>query len=125
MYGKTFCALVCGFVAAMLVLASAPGQCANTVELSYSIFFPATHGNTILATEWAKEVEKRTNGAVKINMFPGGTLPPPDQCYDGVVKGISDIGMSVVSYTRGRFPLTEVIDLPLCLRKRYPGQSFV
>jgi TRAP-type C4-dicarboxylate transport system substrate-binding protein len=28
------------------------------------------------------------------------------------VKGISDIGHSVFSYTRGRFPLMEVIDLP-------------
>lgn len=86
---------------------------AKTVELNYSIFFPATHGHTLLATEWAKEVEKRTNGAVKINMFPGATLTPADQTYDGVVKGIADIGMSVLSYTKGRFALTEVIDLPL------------
>jgi TRAP-type transport system periplasmic protein len=85
----------------------------ETVQLNYSIFFPATHGQTLLATEWAKEIEKRTNGAVKINMFPGATLTPADQCYDGVVNGISDLGMSVLSYTKGRFPLTEVIDLPL------------
>ncbi len=113
MHGKTFGALVCGFVTVLFVLVSAPGQCADTVTLTYSIFFPATHGHTLLATEWAKEVEKKTNGAVKINMFPGGTLTPPDQCYDGVVKGISDVGMSVVSYTMGRFPFSEVIDLPL------------
>jgi TRAP-type C4-dicarboxylate transport system substrate-binding protein len=93
-------------------MAPAPAHC-NTVELSYSIFFPATHGHAILAAEWAKEVETRTNGAVKINMFPGATLTPAHQCYDGVVKGISDVGMSVLSYTRGRFPLSEVIDLPL------------
>lgn len=103
-----------GLVAFLLVTSASvfPVHC-KTLELTYSIFFPATHGNTILATEWAKEIEKRTNGAVKINMFPGATLTPADQCYDGVVKGISDIGMSVLSYTRGRFPLTEVIDLPL------------
>lgn len=83
------------------------------VELSYSIFFPAPHKNTVLAGEWAKEVEKRTQGRVKITIFPGGTLTPADKCYDGVVKGISDIGMSVLGYTRGKFPLTEVIDLPL------------
>ncbi|MGQ9858112.1 MAG: TRAP transporter substrate-binding protein [Thermodesulfobacteriota bacterium] len=83
------------------------------IELTYSIFFPAPHKNTVLATQWAEEINKRTNGRVKITMFPGGTLTPADKCYDGVVKGLSDIGMSVVSYTRGRFPLTEVIDLPL------------
>src|SRR5512136_724172 len=85
----------------------------NPVELTYSIFFPAPHKNTVLAGEWAKEIEKRTQGKVKITLFPGGTLTPADKCYDGVVKGISDIGMSVLGYTRGKFPLTEVIDLPL------------
>ena len=48
----------------------------KSVTLTYSIFFPATHTHTILATEWAKEIEKRTNGAVKITMFPGATLTP-------------------------------------------------
>ncbi len=113
MHGKISNGLICALVAVLLVFASVPANCGSTVTLSYSIFFPATHAHTILATEWAAEVEKRTNGAVKINMFPGGTLTPPDQCYDGVIKGISDVGMSVVSYTMGRFPLTEVIDLPL------------
>ena len=50
---------------------------------------------------------------MKITLFPGGTLTPASTCYDGVVKGISDIGMSVLGYTKGKFPLTEVIDLPL------------
>jgi TRAP-type C4-dicarboxylate transport system substrate-binding protein len=99
-------------VALVLLAGPLPGHC-KSVELTYSIFFPATHGHTLLATEWAKEVEKRTNGAVKISMYPGATLTPADQCYDGVVTGISDIGMSVLSYAKGRFPLTEVIDLPL------------
>jgi TRAP-type transport system periplasmic protein len=82
-------------------------------KLNYSIFFPAPHKNTVLAMEWAKEIEKRTNGKVQITVFPGGTLTPADKCYDGVEKGISDIGMSVLAYTRGKFPLTEVIDLPI------------
>lgn len=86
---------------------------AASVTMNYSLPWPATHGNTILATEWAKEVEKRTNGAIKIQTFPAGTLTPLDQTYDGVVKGICDIGLSVVSYVKGRFPLSEVIDLPL------------
>ena len=99
-------------VAFLLLSLSAHAE-AKPIELSYSIFFPAPHKQTVLATEWAKEIEKRTGGAVKITLFPGGTLTPADKCYDGVVKGISDIGMSVFAYTRGKFPLTEVIDLPL------------
>lgn len=83
------------------------------IELSYSIFFPATHIQCQTATSWAQEIEKRTQGRVKITIFAGGTLTPAPQCYDGVVNGISDIGMSCFAYTRGRFPLLEGLDLPL------------
>jgi TRAP-type C4-dicarboxylate transport system substrate-binding protein len=86
------------------------------IKLNYSVFFPPTHKNAILATEWAKEIEKRTGGKVQITVFPGGTLTPADKCYDGVVKGISDIGFSVLAYTRGKFPLTEVSDLPMGIK---------
>jgi len=82
-------------------------------KLNYSTFFPQPHKNSVLAAEWAKEIEKRTNGKVQITMFYGGTLTPADKCYDGVVKGISDFGFSVLSYTMGKFPLSEVLDLPL------------
>jgi TRAP-type C4-dicarboxylate transport system substrate-binding protein len=97
-------------------LHSAPAPEVKPIELTYSIFFPATHQNTLLAIGWAKEIEKRTDGRVKITVFPGGTLTPADKCYDGVEKGLSDIGMSVMGYTRGKFPLSEVIDLPLGYR---------
>lgn len=90
---------------------------AKSIDLNYSIFFPATHGQAKAGIEWAKEIEKRTNGRVKITVFPGGTLTEANQCYDGVVQGISDIGMSVFAYTRGRFPVMEATDLPL----GYPG----
>ena len=111
---KKLSVLICGCLAAFLFVAvtTASGQ-AKKVEMTYSIFFPVAHTHTKLAIEWCQEIEKRTNGAVKINMFPGATLTPADQCYDGIVKGISDCGMTVVSYVKGRFPLSEVIDLPL------------
>jgi TRAP-type C4-dicarboxylate transport system substrate-binding protein len=82
-------------------------------KLNYSTFFPAPHANSVLADEWGKEIAKRTNGKIQVTMFYGGTLTPADKCYDGVVKGISDIGFSVLSYTMGKFPLCEVLDLPL------------
>ena len=83
------------------------------IELNYSIFFPASHLQAKTAADWAEEIEKRTEGRVKITMFPGGTLTKAPQCYEGVVNGISDIGMSVFAYTRGKFPLLEGLDLPV------------
>jgi TRAP-type C4-dicarboxylate transport system substrate-binding protein len=89
------------------------GDAQAATTLTYSVFFPPTHGQAKAGEAWAREIEKRTNGQVKINVLPGGTLTPADQCFDGVVKGISDIGMSVFAYTRGRFPMMEALDLPL------------
>lgn len=83
------------------------------IELSYSIFFPPSHIQCKTAEEWAREVERRTDGRVKITTYPGGSLTKAPQCYDGVVNGISDIGMSCFAYTLGRFPLLEGLDLPL------------
>lgn len=99
-------------LAAAFALASWTAAEAAT-SLTYSIFFPPTHAQSKAAESWAKEIEKRSAGKIKISVFPGGTLTPADQCYDGVVKGISDIGMSAFAYTRGRFPVMEVLDLPL------------
>lgn len=86
---------------------------AGPTQLTYSIFFPPNHGQKKAADTWAKEVEKRTQGQVKIQIFAGGSLTQADQCYDGVVKGISDMCMSAFAYTRGRFPVMEALDLPL------------
>lgn len=86
---------------------------ASVTTLSYSIFFPPTHGQSKAGVAWAEEIQKRTDGRIKIDVFPGGTLTKANETYDGVTKGISDIGMSCFAYTRGQFPLMEAVDLPL------------
>ncbi len=85
----------------------------KTYEFNYAVFFPATHLQAQTAEAWAREVEKRTDGQIKITMFHGGTLSQAAQTYEAVESGIADIGMSVFAYTRGRFPLLEGLDLPL------------
>lgn len=91
----------------------------KVVTLKYSNFFPAPHKNSIIMEQWCKEIEKRTDGRVKINYYPGATLTPPQQTYDSVVKGIADIGEALFGYTQGRFPLTAGLDLPLGQKSGY------
>jgi TRAP-type C4-dicarboxylate transport system substrate-binding protein len=109
-------ALVVCCVLALVILLTQTGPStaqAQEFKLTYSNFFPPTHIQSILAEQWSKEVEKRTNGKVKVEYFPGQTLSKANQCYDGVVQGISDVGFSVLGYTRGRFPVMSAVDLPL------------
>ena len=86
---------------------------AAPIKLTFSIFFPPTHAQAKAAMDFAKEIEKRTNGKVQITAFPGGTLTKAPMCYDGVVKGLSDMGNSCFAYTRGRFPVMAAVDIPM------------
>jgi TRAP-type C4-dicarboxylate transport system substrate-binding protein len=104
------------FLAVFLVsvcMVSVPNLASAQIKLNYSNFFPAPHKNSVLAEQWVKEVEKRTNGKVKITYYPGNTLTPAAQTFDSVKKGIADIGYSCFAYTPGRFPMMEAVDLPL------------
>jgi TRAP-type C4-dicarboxylate transport system substrate-binding protein len=83
------------------------------IELGLSNFFPAPHNVSQLLDAYAQAIAEKSGGKIKITNFHGGTLTPAAQCYDGVYKGLSDLGLSCLSYTRGRFPLSEVVDLPL------------
>jgi TRAP-type transport system periplasmic protein len=82
-------------------------------KLKYANFSPPTHGLAVLSDQWCKELEKRTDGRVTVAFFPAGTLVSANATYDSVVKGIVDVGFSIMSYTPGRMPLSEVIVLPL------------
>ena len=101
------------FIAFFYVSFPGASLATDVIKLNYSNLFPAPHKNSQLSESWCREIEKRTNGKVAISHFPGGTLTPSAQTYDSVVTGIADIGFSVFGYTAGKFPLMEVIDLPL------------
>jgi TRAP-type C4-dicarboxylate transport system substrate-binding protein len=102
------------YLAFAVALTPAPVK-AEPVTLTYANFPPASTFPCIQMERWAKEVEKRTNGQVKINTFPGGTLLPAKNIFDGVIAGTADIGNFAMSYQPGRFPVSEAVDLPLGL----------
>jgi TRAP-type C4-dicarboxylate transport system substrate-binding protein len=62
---------------------------------------------------WAKKVEAESEGKLKIQMFHAmqmGGSPP--QLFDQARDGIADLTWTVLGYTPGRFPKTEVFELP-------------
>jgi TRAP-type C4-dicarboxylate transport system substrate-binding protein len=83
------------------------------ITLKYANFPPATTFPCVQMERWAKEVEKRTTGKVKVQTFPGGTLLPAKNIFDGVISGMADIGNFAMSYQPGRFPISEAVDLPV------------
>ena len=62
---------------------------------------------------WADRVEEASEGRIQVDRFPsmqlGGT---PGELYDQAVSGTADVIWTVVGLTPGRFPSTEVFELP-------------
>ncbi len=82
------------------------------IVLKYASFAPATTFPAKQMEKWKEEVEKRTNGQVKVDLFHGGALLNAQNMYDGVKDGVADIGLSATSYEPGRFPLLGISELP-------------
>lgn len=110
---KFFLYFLVVFAGAACIITGPSDVQAEAIKLTYSCFFPPTHIQSQLAEAWSEAVQKRTDGKVRVEYYAGQTLTKAKQCYDGVLEGISDIGFSVFAYTRGRFPVISVVDLPL------------
>ena len=86
-----------------------------TLKLHQFLPAPATVPKLILKP-WAERVEAASDGRIKIDHFDamalGGT---PPSLMDQAIDGSADIIMTVVGYTPGRFPKTEVFELPFMM----------
>jgi len=88
----------------------AQGAIAQTV-LTGSYWVPPTH---LLAKDvmipWGQEVEKATQGRVKINFLPKAPMAPPST-FDGVRDGLVDVSFVTASYTPARHVLPKMPEL--------------
>lgn len=103
-----------GFLLAFLIgIGSFPTVAQAQIKLSYANFPPAPTFPCVQMERWKTEVEKKTNGKVKVDTYPGGTLLSAKNMFDGVIAGTADIGCLATSYQPGAFPVVEAIDLPI------------
>ncbi|MFP4048462.1 MAG: TRAP transporter substrate-binding protein [Desulfovermiculus sp.] len=86
---------------------------AKSFNLSFATFWPSSDFQVEEGhMKWIEEVEKRSDGQIKINMHAGEALLGAKEIYQGVEDGVADIGSTCPSYTSGMFPLTEAFELP-------------
>jgi TRAP-type C4-dicarboxylate transport system substrate-binding protein len=91
---------------------------AYSAEKVIELRFAAPYGPTHMLHEriyipWAKEIETRTQGRVKVTFYLAETLAKAKDLYDAVVTGIADMTHNTTVWNVGRFPLTSVLELPL------------
>ena len=85
----------------------------GVIKLSSSCYLPPAHLFSPLQEQWGKDIMARSNGRVEITFYPGGQLVKAPQTPDALEQGIADIAIAHIGYNRGRFPVTEALDLPM------------
>ncbi len=99
-------------VAGGLLAAGAVSPSALAVELKLAHFVTPKHSVSIWLEQWARGLEKNSNGELKFKIFPGGQMGPPPKYYDLAKRGQADIVWLVHGFSPGLFPLTELSNLP-------------
>jgi len=101
---------------AIMFLASA--SLCMAVELKFAHAAPDTDLQQSLATFFAEQVEKRTNGEVTVKIYPQGQLGNDQQMITGVRSGIIDIEMSGLNNFDGLMPEIGGLMLPYIFTSR-------
>lgn len=108
--------MIAGLALALLALTFGMARAADVTLRLHSFLPPSSTVPKQILRPWAKKIEDASKGKIKIQHFDSmalGGKPPSlmDQARDGVV----DITWTLLGYTPGRFPRSEVFELPFLM----------
>jgi len=106
-----------GLLAGAALAVAGSAAFAQEVTLKMHQFLPAQANVPRLVLDvWADNVEEDSGGRIKVERYPAmqlGGVPP--ELTDQVIDGIADVVWTLPGYTPGRFPSTEVFELPFMM----------
>jgi len=101
---------------AVLSLAALPALAATTLKLAHAA--PESHSMHAMSVFFKEQVEARSNGNIKVNLFPNGQLGTDSQMIDGVRSGIVDLEISGLNNFTGLVPEAAAFTLPFMFPTR-------
>ncbi|MEJ8476037.1 TRAP transporter substrate-binding protein [Roseibium algae] len=108
---KRILSVAAGIAAASLLVASASAQ--EVTLTLHHLLGPKAPAQTKMLEPWAKSIEEASDGRIKVDIFPSMSLGgKPPELYRQVRDGVVDVVWTVLGYTPGVFPRTEVFELP-------------
>jgi len=116
---RSFLALAGGSIAAPAVLKEGYAQAPQVTLKLHHFLGPLSNGHAKLLAPWAKQVEADSGGRIKIDIYPAMQLGgAPPQLYDQARDGVVDLIWHLLGSSPGRFPGTEVFELPFVAARR-------
>ena len=103
-------------IAAALVLGLAAGaQAQHKLEMKLAYFVGDQHAMSQWLVRWSEQLEKGSGGRIAVRRFPGAQMGPTPGHYDFARTGQADAAWFLHGGTPGRFPLTEIVNLPFMI----------
>jgi TRAP-type C4-dicarboxylate transport system substrate-binding protein len=81
-------------------------------DMKLAYFVGDQHAMAQWLIKWSDSLEKQSGGRITVKRFPGSQMGPVPQHYDFARTGQADVAWFLHGATPGRFPLTEIIQLP-------------
>lgn len=109
---------------ALSLLATLPAAAQEVTLKFHHIWTPTAMAPVNVITPWCDKIAAESNNRMKCQLLPamsgGGT---PAQLADRVKDGVDDVTITLPGYTAGRFPSTEVFELPFMTSSAESGAS--
>jgi TRAP-type C4-dicarboxylate transport system substrate-binding protein len=81
-------------------------------EVKVAEFVAPQHFMTKWLVAWGEKLERASNGRLAFKHFPSAQMAPTPQHYDLARSGQAEVSWFLHGGTPGRFPLTEIVQLP-------------
>jgi TRAP-type C4-dicarboxylate transport system substrate-binding protein len=99
-------------VAAFALGIAAGAQAQQKIDMKLAYFVGDQHAMSQWLVKWSEQLEKGSGGRIAVKRFPGAQMGPTPQHYDFARTGQADAVWFLHGGTPGRFPLTEIVNLP-------------
>jgi len=98
--------------AALALAVCTVAQAQQTIEMKLAYFVIDQHAMSQWLIRWSEQLEKGSGGRIAVKRFPAAQMGPTPGHYEFARTGQADATWFLHGGTPGRFPLTEIINLP-------------
>jgi len=120
-------AVFCGVLLALMLCLQANPAAASEKAMNLRVASTWPPGSLLVEKAWKPPLEaikEKSKGRITYTMFPGATLGKPNEQYDMVRSGKADLICDFsVQYSPGRFPLSELLTIPVPFPKDTPASE--
>jgi TRAP-type C4-dicarboxylate transport system substrate-binding protein len=107
------CLTICLLVVLVMPFTAGCTQPAKTTKLLFASFLPPPDPSHSGLQVFADDLMQKSGGRVEVELSYGGAVGGQTDLYDRLLEGVCDVAVVICVSYPGRFPLSEVMTLPV------------